>query len=100
MMTTEPIATITRKNPVRNDFAAVSSGNNYFGTKGNAVNAFDSVLQDYDLHFDRNELTNFNGDEGRAVLSIVNDFEHHVGYAHLSWYRLSSGRYEVIGYIG
>ena len=86
----------------REGFSGKSTGNagsGYYGSKGEAVHAYESVLADYDYHFSRTELTDFNGDEGRATLTICNDDEGSVGCAILSWYRMPSGRYEFTGYI-
>jgi hypothetical protein len=96
------IVRIPARHAVRNAFAGRSTNGkdvDYYATKGHAVNAFDAVLQDYDLHFDRADLPSFNGDEGWATLRICNEFDHGIGYARLSWYRMPSGRYEFTGYI-
>jgi len=94
--------TIKAKHPVREAFAGRSSGNDggaYYSTKGHAVNAFDGELQTYDLCFDRDDLLDFTGDEGRKLIEIHDEFKHCVGRALLTWYRMPSGRYEFIGYI-
>jgi len=84
---------------MRNEFAGMSG---YYETKGAAVAAYDSVLNDYDLGLDCAEM---HGDEGRTVVAIheVDDnyepCDDPVGYAYLSWYRMPSGRYEFTGYI-
>ncbi len=105
MATVETIETIKARHPVREAFAGCSSGAggsgyaNYYSTKGHAVNAFDARLQTYDLWFDRDDVSGFDGNEGRRTLAIVNDFDRCVGYAVLSWYRMPSGNYEFVGYI-
>jgi hypothetical protein len=86
----------------RNDFSERSTGSKrgaYYETKGHAINAFDTELQIYDLCLDRDNLIDFNGDEGRKVVDIHNDCLQIVGIAVFSWYRMASGRYEFIGYI-
>jgi hypothetical protein len=98
-MATATIKTITRKHPVREAFAGCSTTTDYYATKGHAVNAFDAELQTYDLCFDRNDLTGFDGDTGRKSLAVVDECDHVVGYAVLSWYRMPSGRYEFTGYL-
>jgi hypothetical protein len=93
---------IGARHAVRNAFAGKSSGNKsgaYYETKGHAVNAFDNALQDYDLHFDRDELVSMPGNEGSVTLAVCNGYNIRVGYARISWYRTESGRYEVVGYI-
>lgn len=94
---------------IRNDFAGHSTGSafngirsDYYPTKGHAINRFDGYLQEYDLGFDRDDPTlcnGFGGDNGRATLTIVDEFKAVVGYAVLSWYRMPSGNYEFTGYI-
>ena len=76
-----------------------NNGRGYYPTKGHAVNAYDARLQTYDLCLDRNDLDDFNGDEGRKTIAICDEFDHVVGYAYLSWYRMPSGCYEFVGYI-
>ncbi len=96
------IETIVARHPVRNTFAARSSGNghnSYYENKGQALNAFDAELQTYDVWFDRNDCLQLDGNDGRKNLAIVNEFGRCVGYAVLSWYRMPSGRYEFTGYI-
>ena len=105
-------ATITRSGTIRSrctlreDFASRSTGNQngsgrtgYYTTKGHAINAYDGVLQTYDLCFDRNDLDGFDGDEGRKHIDIVDEYGNCVGCALLMWFRMDSGRYEFTGYI-
>lgn len=94
--------TIKSRAPVREHFSCCSSGNggrNYYSCKGLAINAFDNALQDYSYHFDRNEMVNCPGDEGRATFTVCDENDHPVGIALLSWYRMPSGNYEFTGYI-
>ena len=86
----------------RNDFADCSTGSFqgcYYSTKGNAVNRFDGALQEYDLCLDRNYFADWNGPTGRVNHPIVDEFGHEHGCAIFTYYRMESGRYEVIGYI-
>jgi len=86
----------------RNEFASCSTGSDqgyYYSTKGHAVNAFDGRLQGYDLCLDRNYLADWNGNEGRVNHPVVDEFGHCVGCAIFTYYRMESGRYEVIGYL-
>lgn len=84
---------------IRNDFAAVSSRSDYYATKGDAIRAFDNELEAHKLSLDFDSLPDFNGNEGRALIPIVNEYGSDVGRALLAWYRMPSGRYEIVGYI-
>jgi hypothetical protein len=56
-------------------------------------------LQCHDFCLDRNDLSDFHGDEGRKVIDVHHEWEGIVGRAVLSWYRMPSGNYEFVGYI-
>ncbi len=108
MITTTPLGAITLvrlivwDHPVREAFSDCSTGNDqgcYYSTKGHAVNAFDGRLQTYDLCLDRDDVSDFHGDEGRKAIEIHDEFGHCAGHAIFSWHRMPSGRYEFIGYI-
>jgi hypothetical protein len=93
---------IPYNHPVRDSFAGCSSGNNganYYDTKGQAIDAFYKVLEPWGLWWDWNELMVLTGDDGWRVIPVYNSFGCLVGSAHLSWYRLPSGRYEFTGYL-
>ena len=93
---------IHRKNPVREAFAGRSTNGKdvgYYATKGCAVRAFDNALLDFELAFAEEDCTGFDGDEGWKTLAVCNTYNVRVGYAHLSWYRMPSGRYEFTGYL-
>ncbi len=92
---------ITAQGIVRRVFAGCSTGSGagYYDTKGHAVNAFDGALQTYDFCLDRNDLSDFHGDEGRKSVAVHNEYHALVGWAILSWYRMPSGRYEFTGYL-
>jgi hypothetical protein len=107
-MTTATISPITSsglisaKHPIRGEFSEWSTGNDrgdYYRNKGLAINAFDGVLQGYDLCLDRNDLDDFHGDDGEKYIQVHDEFDRCVGYAVLSWYRMPSGNYEFIGYL-
>lgn len=91
---------------LRNNFADCSTGSaggKYYESKGEAVNKFDSVLNDYGFELDSEPFNDYNGDEGRACHNIlVSDSERKVvaGIAYFFWFRMDSGRYEFIGLIG
>jgi hypothetical protein len=92
--------TIRAGHPIREEFSEWSTGNGrgvYYETKGHAVNAFDGVLQGYDLCLDRDDLMDFSGDEGRKTIEVHDEFGRCAGHAVLSWYRMPSGRYEFTG---
>lgn len=103
-MTTE--TRIKANHPVRDAFCGRSTGSEHgagrigsYSTKGHAVNAFDAELQTFNLCLDRNDLDDFHGDRGRKVIEVHDEFEHCVGRAVISWFRMESGRYEFIGYL-
>jgi hypothetical protein len=107
-MTTATKSLLTRNNtiranhPVRELFAGRTTGSDqgcYYGTKSHAINAFDGELQGFDLCLDRDDLSDFYGDEGRKIIAVHNEFHALVGWAVLSWYRMPSGRYEFTGYL-
>jgi hypothetical protein len=97
--------TIKAKHPVREAFAGCSTSNNYYETKGHAFSTFRSALVKNGFDFDCNNCCDMPGDEGRAIFDVFtvgdpwNDPEDFAGTAVLYWYRMPSGRYEVIGYL-
>ncbi len=98
--------TIKSSHQVREDFSGQSTGNmgcagrtGHYRTKSLAVNAFDGVLQGYDLCFSRDEIHDYYGNEGRTIVDVHDDCGNCVGYAVLSWHRMPSGNYEFIGYL-
>lgn len=94
--------TIKRNHPVRELFSSRSTGNDrgtYYSTKGHAINAFDGILQTFDMWLDRDDLADFSGNEGRKTIDVYANDEGIVGCAVFSWFRMESGRYEFIGYL-
>lgn len=107
-MTTATISPLTSSglimssHRIRGDFAGQSTGSvhgDYYGTKSRAINAFSGVLQCYDLCLDRDDLSDFHGDEGRKAIAVHDEFKRLVGWAIISWYRMPSGNYEFTGYL-
>lgn len=96
---------IKAKHPVREQFASCSVDGkvvDYYDTKGHAFNAFEKVLVSNGYDFDLNNCCDMPGDEGRAIFDVFDchdDVEEFAGTAVLYWYRMPSGRYEVIGYL-
>lgn len=92
--------TIRTHHPVREDFVGCSThdARSYYSTKGHAVRAFDIALQTFNLCLDRDDIDDFHDDAGRKVIAVCDEFGA-VGLAVLSWYRMTSGRYEFIGYL-
>jgi len=85
--------------PVREAFADCSTGNNggkYYDSMEIAFAAFNAVLMDCSLCLDE---YNFPGEFGCRTIGISDDCGLPIGYAYFSWYRMRSGRWEVIGYI-
>ena len=96
------ISHIGRDLQVREAFSDRSTGSErgcYYSTKGHAVNAFDGELQAYDLCLDRNDLSDFHGDDGHKAIEVHDKFGHCAGHALITWHRMDSGRYEFVGYI-
>ena len=94
------IKTSDRK--LREKFAAQSTSdcNSYFDSKAEAINGFDDVLQSNGLMLSFRQWVNYTGDEGRAIVDIVDNVTEVVqGCCVLSWYLMPSGRWEVLGYI-
>ena len=86
---------------VRNSFASWSTGNDngcYYSSKNVAINAFDGALQEYGLSLDREGLADF-GNAGRKTIDVHNEFKQIVGRAVITWFRMSSGKYEFIAYL-
>jgi hypothetical protein len=103
LLTVETIVSrIPARHPVRAKFAGKSSGNGhntYYASKGHAVSAFDSVLSEFNLCLDPNDLSDFVGNEGRKTIEVWLRPNYRVGYAVFTWYRMESGNWEFIGYL-
>jgi len=93
---------------LRNEFAGLSTGNEngrYYPSKGVGVEHFAQALANHEHEFDYAELQDCTGDEGYKVVRLypAGTVEQHPadsdGRAFLSWYRMPSGRWELIGYI-
>jgi hypothetical protein len=87
---------------VREAFSGCSSGAKYYDTKGDAVHAFDAALEGCDGHLDTMGCNDWYGDEGSTLCMIRRDDPDYgdcIGYAKFTWYRVGSGRWEIIGYI-
>lgn len=92
---------ITAKHPVRSKLAGLSSSNNYYATKGAALQAADEVLKEYGW---TTGVCNPLGDEGRELVAIgpADDegcLKSEEGLLAFSWYRMPSGRYEIVMYL-
>jgi len=98
---------IRANHPVREEFAGCTTGSYhgwgrtcYYSTKSRAINAFDGVLQTYDLCLDRDDLIDFHGDDGRKTIAVCDEFDNTVGLAVFAWHRMDhSGHYEWTGYL-
>jgi len=87
---------------VREAFSGCSSGNTYYNTKGHAFQAFNAALEGCDGHLDAASCMDWYGDEGSTLCDIREgcpDCGPVIGHARFTWYRIASGRWEVIGYI-
>lgn len=100
------MARIKSNHPVREDFAACSTGcqcgagrTGYYGTKGDAVSAFEAALAGHSYRFDCDEFISLPGDDGRITPSVCDGERNRVGFAVLYWHRMPSGKYEFTGYL-
>jgi hypothetical protein len=84
---------------VRNRFCDCSSRNSYYETRGHAISAFDSALNDFGYRLADEVGNGYAGNEGRAYCDVLDGNEVVVGCAVLVWYRMPSGRYEFTGYL-
>jgi hypothetical protein len=90
----------------RNEFASKSTTNNYYATKGEAVAAFNEVLEAEGVRLSAMDTTQLHGDEGRVLADVVtvdpttgDELNQAVARAVVTWYRMPSGRYEFVGYL-
>ena len=107
------MTTITIKNshPARNKIAGLP---NYFDSEGAGFYAVNDVLNEYGMQLDWGGLGDYRGDEGNHVFDIrANDGGQLVcsncdkavevtGFnscVSISWYKMQSGRYEIVAYI-
>ena len=99
---------IKARHPVREAFSANSSGARYYDTKGQAVDAFDASLNDYGFYLDSDDLMGWSGDDGSVTVAVrvetngpfdIPGEDNCVGHAHFTYYRMPSGRWEIIGYM-
>jgi hypothetical protein len=87
---------------VRADFADHSTGNKcgqYYNSLACAFDAFNDTLIDYGYHFSPEDLVSWEGNEGRKQVTILDGHRNVAGIAQFFYYRMESGRWEVIAYI-
>ena len=97
---TTAIRMVPRVRKMLNDRIYKVSGNIYFDSIGEALEAIDNVLCGND--FDRvGFLTVLDDSEGRITFDLVFDEAFDVDNSMLVfvWYRMPSGRYEITAYI-
>lgn len=99
--------TIKARHPVRKAFSGCSSGK-YYNSKSEAIDTFNATLEEHGFHLDYADCCNWSSDEGSVGVRVlieadgpfdVDGYPRCVGYVHFSWYRMQSGRWEVIGYL-
>lgn len=108
------MATITQRNPVREEVASVSTDgpDKYYAHKVNALWKVNNLLKKYGFELDEQRVISLEGDEGRANLPItvivpgglscdccggpVETVDNQLVYV---WYKMPSGRYEITCYI-
>ena len=86
---------VIRSKKLRNEFASKSTGE-YYPFKGVGIDAFETVLESYGLHFG---AFNMPEDSGQVMAPVVDCDDREVGAAYITWYRMPSGNYEIIGYL-
>ncbi|MHC4121068.1 MAG: hypothetical protein ACYSWO_26575 [Planctomycetota bacterium] len=92
------------KQSTRNAFASQSSGASY-PNKWEAIARFDAVLKPLGVTFRNGDVCSLYGDDGRTTAEIVrfdengDETDKVEGRAVLTWYKLESGRWEIIGYL-
>lgn len=92
------------KKSTREAFASQSSGASY-PNKWEAIERFDAVLRPLGVTFRNADVISLHGDEGRTTALLVafdengDELDKEEGRAVLTWYRLPSGRWEIIGYL-
>lgn len=99
---------VKRNSPAR---AAIADLPNYFDSKGGAISAVRTILNDYGMEL---EFVECSGDEGSSTFPIHVDCDSRMLCEHcgddiknaeynnvvsFSWYKMSSGRYEITAYI-
>ena len=93
---------------IREAFAACSTCDvhSYYSSKGEAIERFERALRKGNYQFAA--YSDFAGDCGRAILTVVTEEGKTAGYAYLTWYRIDKNgfeytgcgkKYEFIGYI-
>ena len=102
------VITVKRNHPAR---AAIADLPNYFDSKGRAIAAIESILNDYGMEL---EFVDCSGDEGSSIFPIHVDCDsrmlcercgdaiENVEYNNVisfSWYKMPSGLYEITVYI-
>ena len=102
------VRTIKSRHAVREDFSSNSSGARYYDCIGDALDAFNASLVDHGFYLKYDDCTVWSGDEGRRTIEVhvetdgpfdIDGENTRVGYAHFTYYRMGSGRWEVIGYL-
>lgn len=86
---------------LREEFSSVSTGSKYYETKGHAIQSFERVLASHSAPDNQLEFAPFDmpNNHGATVADIVDETGARQFSAYLSWYRMPSGRYEIVGYI-
>lgn len=103
--------TITSKHPVRAAIANLSSGNRYYDSKGQALGEVERVLNDHNLELAYQGCDGCPGDSGyftfplRTVSDaciVCEDCDKGgdvINGIAFSWYRMPSGRWEIVVYV-
>lgn len=102
-MTIAQCGTIEADHLVREEFSNRTSGSNdYYESKDHAICAFGCALAEYGLCFDPDDLIEMLYNDGCIRVDIYTrelECSKRVGRAALSWCRMDSDQWEVVGYI-
>jgi len=87
---------IKTKHPAREPIAGLSTTSNYYNYKSDFVPLVDRILLPYGWSLG---AFNMPGDEGRTAAPIEDENNVEIGQLNVSWYKMPSGRFEVIIYV-
>ena len=90
---------MTIKKKLRNRIADLSSGPVYYDEVSDWHVLVKYVLRDFGLSFRRDQTPDIHGNEGRGLLAIEDEFGVTVSHLCFTWYRMQSGRWEIINYL-
>lgn len=93
------VNTIPAKHPVRERVAGCSSGPKYYFSKGEIIDTLNRAVSPYALELEPDDCIDMPNNDGHKIIGVNNANGRCVGNVWVSWYRMPSGRYELIAYI-